>query len=541
MVNPNDPNAPPIPDVLASAVGQSPMPPMLPAATPQSPTLLSPTPAPAATPAGGNTSAPATPTEDNTPGPNSITLPPRTAENEAFPSNETGQQPSMLSKIGRFAATLAGGPQLANPNATPEQKAQGVLGILSRVGNVGAAAFGSPQQRQLAVERQGQANQLQALQNEQQYRQGMLANTEAKNAETVAKDQATAEAKHQDQTRKNLMLNQVEDPNNPGVYHPATPEQTLANPYLAQNQNLRQAAIAAKQADTDLAAAKTDVSKNQNTQFMAALQQKRDQAYATLQMANAHLHDTEMMNQNTMFNQGQQRQEKSYDFNTGQIMKLRQPIDQRVTRVTNLMDSLNQNSPQADSLIAPELLTTMAGGQGSGLRMNEAEISRIVGGRDQWETLKAKVNAWQLDPTKPFALTPAQRLQVRSLMQVIQQRLADKQAVADGATYALADPAATPDDHRRIVANTMHDLDAIDSRTETNLGQGTPDVARPLPQKQSATPAAGPSPQLQAITLPASLGGGHPVDYAVNNGVAIVKTKAGGPWVYLATGKPVTP
>ena len=87
----------------------------------------------------------------------------------------------------------------------------------------------------------------------------------------------------------------------------------------------------------------------------------------------------------------------------------------------------------------------------------------------------------------------------------------------------------------------MHDLDAIDSRTETNLGQGTPDVTRPLPQKQSATPAAGPSPQLQAITLPASLGGGHPVDYAVNNGVAIVKTKAGGPWVYLATGKPVTP
>ena len=69
-----------IPDVLASAVGQSPMPPMLPAATPQSPTLLSPTPAPAATP-----------TEDNTPGPSSITLPPRTAENKAFPSNETGQ------------------------------------------------------------------------------------------------------------------------------------------------------------------------------------------------------------------------------------------------------------------------------------------------------------------------------------------------------------------------------------------------------------------------------------------------------------------
>ena len=85
----------------------------------------------------------------------------------------------------------------------------------------------------------------------------------------------------------------------------------------------------------------------------------------------------------------------------------------------------------------------------------------------------------------------------------------------------------------------MHDLDAIDSRTETNLGQGTPDVTRPLPQKQSAP----------RRSVPATAGhhssgfswGGHPVDYAVNNGVAIVKTKAGGPWVYLATGKPVTP
>ena len=48
----------------------------------------------------------------------------------------------------------------------------------------------------------------------------------------------------------------------------------------------------------------------------------------------------------------------------------------------------------------------MAGGQGNGLRMNEAEISRIVGGRTNWESFKAKLGAWQ-SPRKLQSLLPS--------------------------------------------------------------------------------------------------------------------------------------
>ncbi len=256
----NDPNAPPIPDVLASAVGQSPMPPMLPAATPQPPTLLSPPPPPVPT------------STDNTSGPSSMTLPPRTAENESSPSSNNGQPPSMLSKIGRFAATLAGGPQLADPNATPEEKAQGVLGILGRVGNVGGAAFGSPQQRQLAVER-GQQQieqqkiplQMAQLQNELQYRNALVGNNANKTAEQVRKDQATEALKLQETTRKYEQQGMVpqpgSDPSNPHFID-MSPEQVASSQLLSANVGLKQSAAAAAKANADYKQAQTDALKN---------------------------------------------------------------------------------------------------------------------------------------------------------------------------------------------------------------------------------------------------------------------------------------
>lgn len=150
----------------------------------------------------------------------------------------------------------------------------------------------------------------------------------------------------------------------------------------------------------------------------------------------------------------QGRSDKSYQYNAGRIDKLRTPVEARMQRVSNILDSLNANSPQADALIAPELLTVMAGGQGSGLRMNEAEIARIVGGRTNWESLKAAVGKWQLDPSKPFALTPDQRQQVRALVSAVHSRLQQKMAAFDEADDSLLN---TDDvkQHRAIV-NRLH-------------------------------------------------------------------------------------
>lgn len=158
---------------------------------------------------------------------------------------------------------------------------------------------------------------------------------------------------------------------------------------------------------------------------------------------------------------GDARLDRSYQFNSTQLEKLSQPVDDGVRRMGRLQDTLNQNSPQADALVAPELLTVMAGGQGSGLRMNEAEIARIIGGRSNWETLKASINKWSTDPKTANTITPAQRQQIRALVNTVQQRLAQKQSVLDAAHEDLIN-ATDVSGHRRVVAGARSRMTAID-------------------------------------------------------------------------------
>jgi hypothetical protein len=168
------------------------------------------------------------------------------------------------------------------------------------------------------------------------------------------------------------------------------------------------------------------------------------------------------------------RGDRSYQFHTGLINKMREPVESRMERVSRLEDTLNQGTPQADALVAPELLSVMAGGQGSGLRMNEAEIARIVGGRTNWETLKAKLGAWQTDPNKGFALTPDQREQTRQLFSAVKDRVSKKMAAIDEESENLSgtDSAA---EHRRIYNRLQQRLSKIDAGS----GQGQVTVTDP--------------------------------------------------------------
>lgn len=159
------------------------------------------------------------------------------------------------------------------------------------------------------------------------------------------------------------------------------------------------------------------------------------------------------------------RADKSYQLQSTRLDKIRQPVEQIIARVGRLNDTLNQNTPQADALVAPELLSIMSGGQGSGLRMNEAEISRIVGGRSKWESLKASINQWQTDPTKARSITPEQDKQIRALVDTVHQKLVKKQAILDGAEESLIN-SDDPKQHREIVAGARKQLDAIDAASE---------------------------------------------------------------------------
>ena len=164
------------------------------------------------------------------------------------------------------------------------------------------------------------------------------------------------------------------------------------------------------------------------------------------------------------------RSDRSYQFNSAQLEKVATPVDQAISRMSRLQDALAQNSPQADALIGPELLSVMAGGSGSGLRMNEAEISRVVGGRSKWESLKSSINQWQLDPSKATTITDEQRKEIRSLVQEVNSKLTAKQAILDEARQGLIG-SDDPMQHRKIVADARTKMTQIDQGANKPSGK----------------------------------------------------------------------
>ena len=160
---------------------------------------------------------------------------------------------------------------------------------------------------------------------------------------------------------------------------------------------------------------------------------------------------------------GNPRAQQSYQFADKQLTALATPVQQRSERIARIQDTLAQGTPQADALVAPELLSVMAGGQASGLRMNEAEIARIVGGRTAWENLKAAVGRYQINPNKGFAITPAQRQQVSDLFGAIKARNDQKLSAITQAGADLA-VATDPMQHRKILNDVTTKLNQIDAQ-----------------------------------------------------------------------------
>jgi hypothetical protein len=166
---------------------------------------------------------------------------------------------------------------------------------------------------------------------------------------------------------------------------------------------------------------------------------------------------------------GDARADKSFQYNQGELDKLTNPISQLTMRMGRMQDTLNQGSPQADALVGPELLTVMAGGQGSGLRMNEAEIARVVGGRSNWETLKANINKWSLNPETANSITPDQRQQIRALVKTVGEKLNAKQEILNQAAGDLVNT-DDPKEHRMITQKARLALNAIDEGNQQGGG-----------------------------------------------------------------------
>jgi len=191
-------------------------------------------------------------------------------------------------------------------NATPMQKGQAIMSLLGKIGSAGVMATGSPQQREQAIQQQGQQNQLRQMQNEAAYRQGMLGNTAQANAIKAATEQGkfgtaapgligTEQQKQQiAQLKANSAMQTkgyLPDEQNPGAFRPMTPDEILKDPTLSQNQEVKNAAIAAKQASAAHTQAQTNALMNPNSQtqknFEAKLAEQERVALAQLEVAKS--------------------------------------------------------------------------------------------------------------------------------------------------------------------------------------------------------------------------------------------------------------
>lgn len=172
------------------------------------------------------------------------------------------------------------------------------------------------------------------------------------------------------------------------------------------------------------------------------------------------------------------RLDKSYQYNSTQLENMRKPIADRAERLGRAMLTVNEQSPQADSVIAPELITVMAGGAGSGVRITTAEINAVLGGRTNFESLKAALNKWQLDPSKGLSVTPAQRGQIQHLLGRLNERVTGQLALINDGARDLA-AANNVDEHRRIVTETRKKFDAMSLGSEGAGGSGKISVTAP--------------------------------------------------------------
>lgn len=175
-------------------------------------------------------------------------------------------------------------------------------------------------------------------------------------------------------------------------------------------------------------------------------------------------------------NKDNDRLDRSYTHNDNKLDKLASPIEEKQQRLSTLLGNVNLNSAAADSVIAPELLTVMAGGQGSGVRMTDSEIRRITSGRSSMQDMKALL---QKVAGGGQSFTDSQRGEIRAMVDLVQSKIQRKLQIIGTARDQMLD-ATSVEGHRQVISKAQRDLDGIDAG----------DIAQ---QQSGAAPAGGTS------------------------------------------------
>jgi hypothetical protein len=160
-------------------------------------------------------------------------------------------------------------------------------------------------------------------------------------------------------------------------------------------------------------------------------------------------------------NASSQRGDRSYALHIRELDGISKPVTDRLERLIRTQDTLAQDNPTSDALIAPELMTTIAGGAGSGVRITNSEINAIQGGRTAFETLKARAGYILNNPNKGYAFTSVQRQQIKQLLGIVSGKLVAKQNAINDA-YREVSTETDPTKHRTTLATTKKKLSDID-------------------------------------------------------------------------------
>jgi hypothetical protein len=165
---------------------------------------------------------------------------------------------------------------------------------------------------------------------------------------------------------------------------------------------------------------------------------------------------------------GSENQGKVYDNYSKQLEAGAKPVEAKLADANYLQTMLNNKNKQSDALIAPKLLSVTTGGQGSGLRMNEAEISRVIGGRSVWDSLASKAKQVQQGEG---SFDDNQRAQISQIVQYMQTRSNAASYIMNQGRQALL--AAQNDDKavRSIYSHMQGTLSQLDSKGITPPGQ----------------------------------------------------------------------
>jgi hypothetical protein len=222
---------------------------------------------------------------------------------------------SFLSKLGRVAGGAFGA---ENPNSSPEAHAGALgMGILRAIANGGAMATATtPELKNIAAEQAQVPLKMAQIQNELQYRRalaGIGQQNAASKAITAGASQQNASTNAMKAADTMRLRGYVPDEQTPGTFRPMSPQEVLADPQLSQNQDMKNAAIAAHNAQSQLTTARQQALTNPNSltqqNFLKSLEEKERVAMAQLALAGRRLEQSQG-NQN--------RQNEEFRLNYGE-------------------------------------------------------------------------------------------------------------------------------------------------------------------------------------------------------------------------------